>query len=182
MKFKILIIFILFFLFNCRSVENWDKSPVFTYETIESGRIYLDNLSNYNNSLSQRKKIESTEDVSIEELNEQYELEKRISIESQLLASSWFNFYLDLRQDIGFNQAYKGHYYFRKAIDTLIYSEKRRSNIENSTVSDSKRIEGIKNLENLTREAIAQLVVYNSSNHNTSKYYSEIRKLYKFIH
>lgn len=176
---KTILLFIVVLITGCRSVDDWSEEQVLSDKTIELADKYVAIQLEYNNLSKDRVELSITDDLDDNELNNYLEIEKKIAVTSQKLANSWFNFYLELRQDPGFKRAYKGHFYFRKAIDSLTYSSEKKAEFSNISVKDSLLVNEINLLESEARLAIGEIVSYNSTNIETDKLYSQIKRLYK---
>lgn len=178
MKKYILSVTLLIFL-SCKSVDNWYEEPVLNPNTATQAEKYLMYQQNYVSLIHSRIYTDIKNDLSIEELDEQLKIEKEIALSSQRVLNTWFNFYLLLRQDSGFNKAYKGHYYFRKGIDALGYGDRmRRSRIDN-TLKDSLYYDQISIIENQCRMAIGEIVAYNETLVETDLLFKKLKEIYK---
>lgn len=175
---KFVIFFILIVCFSCKSVDNWQENPVLSTDTTNQANKYVEQQLRYF-SLLEVRNIDIKDDLTIEELDEQLKIEKEIILSSQRVLNSWFDFFLVLRQDSGYNKAYKGHYYFRKAIEALGYGDKiRRSNID-SSLKESKYFDQVLYIEGKCRLAIGEIVAYNGTTIATDKLLKELKLLYK---
>lgn len=177
---KKIIIFILFIIMiSCKSVENWNESPVLSISTSTKAEEYVVQQQDYLNLIKLKSTTDVNDGLTIEELNIRLIYDKKIALSSQRVLNSWFDFYIILRQDPGFNRAYKGHFYFRKAIEALGYSDKMNRSEANNTLKESKNFEKIKIIEGKCRLAIGEIVAYNSTLIETDKLYKELKVLYK---
>ena len=178
---KLLTIYIVFLLFSCKSVDNWTDSPVLKNETIKYAQIYISELKIYNSSIIKRENININDNTSIVELDNQFKLEKSVALSYNNLLRSWYDFMIVLKQDPGYRIAYKGHYYFRKAIDSLSYSSKIKKYFLDKTLKENKILETVLNIENECMLSIAEIVVYNNTLYDTESFYKQLKKIYKSI-
>lgn len=178
-KFKFVIILLI--IFSCKSVDNWSEEPVLSSYSVELANSYVKEQKKYLVLVENRHQLNLIEELNDEELNNFLLLEKQIAFSSQKVANNWFDFFLELRQDKGYKAAYKGHYYFRKGIEALGYSDKKRREIKDPTLTESRSYEEILLLEGQCRLAIGEIVAYNSTLIDTEEIYRKIKKLYKSI-
>lgn len=180
MKKYILVLFLIL-VFSCKSVDNWQEEPVLDVNTTIQAYNYLIQQQDYITLLKSRVSTDIKNNLTIKELDDQLKIEKDIALSSQKVLNSWFDFYLVLRQDIGFNDAYSGHYYFRKGIDALGYGDKMRRSRTDSTLKDSKYYNQISLIESKCRMAIGEIVAYNNTPIETDVLFKELKKLYRSI-
>ncbi len=176
-KYILSMSFLIFF--SCKSVDNWYEEPVLNPQTAMQAEIYLDQQENYINLVDSRVSTDIKDNLSIEELDDQLKIEKKIAISSQRVLNTWFDFYLLLRQDPGFNEAYKGHYYFRKGIEALGYGDKMRRSRTDNTLKDSIYYKQISLIENQCRLAVGEIVAYNDTFLETDILFKKLKKIYK---
>lgn len=175
---KIIYLFLITTLIGCRSVDDWGSEPVLNESTINRALIYVSDQTDYINLVDKRNSLEIINNLTIEQLDELLKIEKYIALSSQKVVSSWFEFNLELKQDPGFKAAIKGHYYFRKSIEALNYSEKMRKITNPKTIKDNKSYEKINAIESLCRLSIGEIVAYNHTLLEPVVYYKELKKLY----
>ncbi len=178
---NILIFTVIILSISCKSVEDWGENPVLHQDTVNLGKIYVEYQREYLDLLETRNSYNVQENLTIEQLDDYLITEKKIVLASQKVLNSWFDFYLKLRQDPGFKQAFNGHYYFRKGIEILNYSEKMKKLKADSRAKDAKLIAEIDDKESLSRQAVGEIVAYNFTYTDTEILYSELKKLYNSI-
>lgn len=182
MIFKKIIIFILFLSFiGCRTVDDWAVEPVLSANSVKLATYYVNEQKKYLELIENRLELDIKENLDDNELDHYLLLEKKIAFSSQKVANSWFDFYLELRQDKGFQKAIKGHFYFKKGIEALNFSEKKSRDMKTPTLEENKTYEQILFLESQCRLAIGEIVAFNDTEYNTNKLYSKIKKLYRNI-
>lgn len=180
-KFKIIFVLLILTLFSCKTVNDWEVEPVLSFNSVELAKKYVYEQRHYLELNENRLELDIKDDLNDDELDNYLLLEKKIAFASQKVANSWFDFYLELRQDKGYQAALKGHYYFRKGIEALGYSDKKSREISSPTLKESKTYEEILLLESKCRLAVGEIVAYNTTTTDTNKLYSEIKKLYRNI-
>ncbi len=178
MKKMILIISILT-IFSCNTVEDWREQPVLSNLTKDEASKYVIIQESYIELIRTKSEIDVKDNLSINELDKLLLIDKKIALSSKKLANSWFDFNLQLRQDPGFNRAYKGHYYFRKGIDALSYSEQSKKKSRDISIKESKNYTKVLLLEGECRLAIGQIVAYNISDLDTAVLYRDLKKCYR---
>lgn len=176
---KFIYIFLLCLIFSCKSVDNWEIEPVLNYSTVSRAEVYVSDQSKYIELFEKRNTFDIKKNLSIEQLDELLKIEKQIALSARKVVSSWFDFNLELRQDIGFKEAYKGHYFFRKALDALDYSDKMKKTTNSETLKDSIVFQKINYLEGLCRLSIGEIAAFNSTLLNPDIYQKELKKLYQ---
>ncbi|QEN03254.1 hypothetical protein EW093_00550 [Thiospirochaeta perfilievii] len=176
---KLVSIFLFILLFSCKSVDNWEEEPVLDQQTVLSARTYLDKESSFLLLKESRNRYNLSDDSTIEEINKRLKIEKEIAIMSQSILNSWFDFYLVLRQDSGYYDAYKGHYYFRHAIDSLAFVNRLKNKIVIETLRDNQFYDRLIELEGVFMLAIGEIVAYNSSDIDIDALYRELKKISK---
>lgn len=174
-------VFIFLIIFSCKSVDDWSQEPVLSQNSVVFAQSYVEEQKKYLQLIENRHQLNLIENLNDEELNEYLLLEKQIAFSSQKVANNWFDFFLELRQDKRYKEAYKGHYYFRKGIEALGYSDMKRREIKDPTLTESRSYEEILILEGQCRLAIGEIVAYNSTLIDTAEIYRKIKKLYKAI-
>ncbi len=178
---KIFIISCILSLLGCRSVEDWAEVPVLSVETIRQATDFIVEQEKYLEAVKRRNLLDIKENLSIEQLDQSLLLEKEIALISQRLANSWFDFYLQLRRDPGYKNALSGHYYFRKGVEALGYSDKMKRRKDGNTLKESKLYSEIILLEEECRLAIGQIVAFNNSDFDTDKLYNKLKKIYRIM-
>lgn len=179
MKKTIQLLIFITLIFSCKSVDNWQDVPVLEIRTVEQAQIYIVQQKNYLKLMEERADIQVKD--SMDDLDNLLKIEKEIALSSQRVLNTWFDFYLILRQDPGYYSAYRGHYYFRKGIDALAYSNKIYSLDSNLSLKESLLNNQILLLEGRCRLAIGEIVGYNSTDINTEEIYGELKKIYRSI-
>lgn len=180
MKKSVLLCIVILF-WGCRSVDDWNQEPVLLEATVIQAGEYVQEQEKYLNLIRTRNDLSIIDNLTIEQLDESLLIEKEIAIASQRLANSWFDFYLQLRQDPGFKKAVSGHYYFRKGIQALDHSEKMKQKKGDSSLKESKLYNDIILLEGECRLAIGQIAAYNTTMLNTERIFSDLKKMYKIM-
>lgn len=178
---KIIIVLFVISIYNCKTVDDWDVLPVLSKNSVEFAEKYVNEQRRYLELVDNRLELDIKDDLNDEELNNYLLLEKKIAFASQKVANSWFDFYLELRQDKGYQAALKGHYYFRKGIEALSFSDKKSRKVSSPTLKESKTFDEILLLETKCRLAVGEIVAYNTTTADTNKLYSQIKKLYRNI-
>lgn len=178
---KSLIIFIALLFISCKSVDDWNEEPVLLEETVIQAAEYVEEQEKYLELIRTRNDLDVVDNLTIEQLDQSLLLEKKIAIASQRLANSWFDFYLQLRQDPGFKKAVSGHFYFRKGIQALDHSEKMKKEMGDNSLKESKLYNSIMLLEGECRLAVGQIAAFNSTVFNTEKLFSDLKKMYKVM-
>lgn len=176
---KIIILFSVLVFISCNSVDDWKQEPVLSSMTIEQAHNYVVIQESYIELIRTKSEIDIKDNLSIKELDSLLLIDKKIALLSKKLANSWFDFNLQLRQDPGFNRAYKGHYYFRKAIDALNYSDKSRKKPRDISIKESKNYIDVLLLEGECRLAVGQIVAYNSTKLDTAQLFKRLKRSYK---
>lgn len=166
-------------LFSCKSVDNWDETPVLSQATVEQAIEYISQQESYLELIRTRNEIDVKDNLPIAELDKLLLIEKRIALSSKKLANSWFDFHLQLRQDPGFKRAYSGYPPFKKGIDALKFSEKSRNRSRDISIKESKYYNKVLLLEGECRLAIGQIVAYNRSDLDTKKIYKALKNTYR---
>ncbi len=173
------VVCIILLLFNCKSVDNWSEEPVLLVDTVKLAAEYVFEQTTFLDLYKTRSKLDIRENLSLDQLDELLLLEKKLVLKSQSVSNSWFDFYLQLRQDPGYTDAFKGHYYFRKGIEALEFSGKIIREDRDNTLKDSKLFDEIILLEGECRLAIGEIVSKNSSYIDTEVLYKELKQIYK---
>lgn len=176
---KTFYIILILLLFNCKSVADWKSAPVLNNSTVEMAKTYVREQTYYNQLIEERNSLDIKDNLSVYELNKVLEIEKSIALSARKVVSSWFDFNLELKQDIGFDKAYSGHYYFRTGLDAIDYSNGMSSTKEVKTLNDKLSLERINHLVGLCRLAVGELVAFNETLLTPEKYKKEIKYLYK---
>lgn len=176
---KIIFIILIINLVGCKSVDNWHSEPVLSATTINLAIKYVNDQKEYLELIEQRNSLEIQNNLSIKQLDELLIIEKYIALSARKVVSSWFDFNLGLKQDPSYHIAFKGHYYFRKSIEALEYSQKMRKVTNIETMKDNICFEEIKNIEGLCRLSIGELVANNTTSSDSDSYYKRLKKLYK---
>lgn len=178
---RFLVLFISISLFSCKTVEDWSVTYPLDLETKQYAEQFLsvydatkvvEPVSLYNSE---------GELLTDEELKEIRQKESENIQYTGQLNHAWFEFNLQLRLDPGYLVAYKSHYYFKKAIDALEYSDKKRDVLQSRSLKDEESYLRLLELEILLRVSIAEIVSFNSSIHDTELLFKELKSLYRSI-
>ncbi|MGL1891729.1 MAG: hypothetical protein OCD02_08880 [Spirochaetaceae bacterium] len=172
---------ILLLIFSCKSVDNWEEKPVLLQNTVKEASTYVTEQKAYIELVQSRLNMDVKENLSIEQLDHLLAVEKDITLSSQRVMNSWFDFYLKLREDPGFSEALNGHYYLKKAITALNFSEQMKLKNQNKTLRESKLYDEINLLEEECRLSIGEIVAYNNTQLDPEFYYKQLKKIYKQI-
>lgn len=178
---KIIYIILLSIIFSCRSVDNWGHEPILLDLTISHAKEYVVDQTRYIELIKSRNTLDIKNNLSIEQLDELLVIEKEITLASRKVANSWFDFFLQLRQDPGYTLAYRGHYYFRKGVEALGYSDRMKRIKNKNILKDNKSLREISLLEGKCRLAIGEIVAHNLIFLETDVYYKKIKQLYRSL-
>lgn len=178
---KILILFIVISLFSCKTVDDWSITTPLEIETKQYAEKFL-GIYDETRTIELEGLYQSDSDLlSDEELNDIRQKESEYHQYTSLINSAWFDFNLQLRLDPGYKEAYKSHYYFRKAIDALEYSDKKRDILQSRSLKDEESYIRLLELEMLLRVSIAEIVNYHNSNYDTELLFKEMKSIYRSI-
>lgn len=178
---KLLLTFFIVIICSCKSVDDWSVTTPLDTETITVAELFIET---YNSSkidalpVSTHGESELLTDV---ELREILIHESEVFKHTSKLNSAWFELNLQLRLDPGYMVAYKSHYYFRKALDALDYSDKRRDVLKSISKNDLESYNRLLELELQLKLSIAEIITMNISYLDTELLYKELKSIYKSI-